>query len=304
MRVRDLSIADWKTIVIRASKRLMASNGTLLASALAYSSFFAIPSVLIVATGLFTLIAGPETITSLIQHLHGVIPGQAASLLSRSLHRADAHPGTSLALTVVGFVLAVWAVTGAMNTYMLALNIAYGRRDGRSFVRRRIVALKMAAVLGAAFALVAVLTIFGPVVERAIASRIGSAGGVLNVAWWIVQWPIVLAGLLVAFATLLYLGPDVEQATWKFITPGSLVAAAVWVAVSALFAVYTATFASYNRTWGTLSAVIVTLTWLWITGLALLLGAEINAEAERSSAESGWRESNPRGQLGRLELYH
>jgi membrane protein len=281
MRMRDLSFADWKAILVGAARRFMANNATMLASALAYSSFFAIPSILIVATGLFTLIAGPETITNLIQHLHGVIPAQAASLLSGSLHRADAHPGTSLAITIFGLVVAVWAVTGAMNAYMFAVNIAYGRKDRRSFVRKRIVAVKMAAVLGAAFALVAVLTIFGPVVEHSIASRIGSAGGVLDVAWWIVQWPIVLAGLLVAFATLLYLGPDVERAKWEFITPGSLVAAVLWVAASGLFAVYTATFASYNKTWGTLSAVIVTLTWLWITGMALMLGAEINAEVER-----------------------
>ena len=286
MRVRDLSFGDWKAIAVGASKMFMANNATMLASALAYSSFFAIPSVLIVATGLFTLIAGPQTITNLIQHLHGVIPGQAALLLGGSLHRADANPGTSLAMTILGFVLAVWAVTGAMNAYMLAMNIAYGRKDGRSFLAKRIVAAKMAVVLGAAFALVAVLTIFGPVVEHAIASRIGSAGGVLNVAWWIVQWPIVLAGLLVAFATLLYLGPDDDRASWEFITPGSLVAAALWIAASGLFAVYTATFASYNKTWGTLSAVIVTLTWLWITGMALLLGAEINAEARRVESSS------------------
>lgn len=260
----------------------MENNATMLASALAYSSFFAIPSVLIVATGLFTLIAGPQTITHLIQNLHGVIPAQATDLLGQSLRRADAHPGTSIVMTVVGFVLAVWSVTGAMNAYMLAVNIAYERKDTRSFVKKRIVAFEMAAVISAAFALVAVLTIFGPVVEHAIASRIGAAGGVLNVVWWIAQWPIVLAGLLVAFATLLYLGPDVEHRTWQFLTSGSLVAALLWIASSGLFAVYTAMFASYNKTWGALSAVIVMLTWLWISGMALLLGAEINAEVERS----------------------
>ena len=185
----------------------------MLASALAYSSFFAIPSVLIVATGLFTLIAGPQTITHLIQSLHGVIPRQATSLLSTSLHRADAHPGTSIVMTIVGFILAMWSVTGAMNAYMLAVNIAYERKDTRSFVKKRIVALEMAAVISAAFALVAAL---------------------------------------------------------------------LWIAASGLFAVYTATFASYNRTWGALSAVIVMLTWLWISGMALLLGAEINAEVERT----------------------
>jgi membrane protein len=271
----------WKGIVVRAGKSFVASNGTMLASALAYSTFFAIPSVLIVATGLFTLIAGPQTILNVLQHLHGVIPGQALTLLKGSLLRADANPGTSLVWTILGFVIAVWSVTGAMNAYMLALNIAYGRKDSRSFVKKRIVAVKMAVVIGVAFALVAVLTIFGPVVEHAIATRIGPAGGVLNVLWWILQWPIVLAGLLVAFATLLYLGPDVEQPEWKFLTPGSLVAAVLWIAASGLFAVYTATFASYDKTWGALSAVIVMLTWLWLTANALLLGAEINAEAER-----------------------
>jgi membrane protein len=269
-------------ILIRAFKKFMENNATMLASALAYSSFFAIPSVLIVATGLFTLIAGPQTITHLLQQLHGVIPAQATDLLGQSLRRAEAHPGTSLVMTILGFILAVWAVTGAMNAYMLAVNTAYERKDSRSFVKKRIVALEMAAVISLAFALVAVLTIFGPVVEHAIASRIGAAGGVLNIVWWIAQWPIVLAGLLVAFATLLYLGPDVEPRTWQFLTPGSLVAAFLWIAASGLFAVYTATFASYNKTWGALSAVIVMLTWLWISGMALLFGAEINAEVERS----------------------
>jgi membrane protein len=254
----------------------------MLASALAYSSFFAIPSVLIVATGLFTLIAGPDTITSLIQHLHGVVPSQATELLGQSLHRADQHPAGSIVMTIVGFVLAVWAVTGAMNSYMLALNIAYERQDKRSFIQKRVVALKMAAIMGVAFGLVAVLTILGPVVEKAISSRVGPAGNVVDILWWVVQWPILLAGLLVAFAALLYLGPDVEHRKWQFLTPGSLVAAILWIAASGLFAVYTATFSSYNKTWGTLSAVIVMLTWLWITGMALLLGAEINAETERS----------------------
>src|SRR5581483_11569475 len=123
--LRDLSFADWKAIVIRAFKEFMNDNAMMLASALAYSSFFAIPSVLIVATGLFTLIAGPQTITNLMQHLHGVIPGQATSLLSGSLHRADSHPAGSIVMTVIGFLLAIWSVTGAMNSYMLALNLAY-----------------------------------------------------------------------------------------------------------------------------------------------------------------------------------
>jgi membrane protein len=280
--LRDLTFADWKAIAIRAGKKFLDNNAMMLASALAYSTFFAIPSVLLVVVGLFTLIAGPDTITTLMQHFNTFMPAQATSLLKQSLLRADAHPGSSIVLAIIGFVLAVWSVTGAMNAYMLALNIAYERKDRRSFLQKRIVALKMAAVMGIAFALVAVLLIFGPVVEEAIASHAGPAGSAIDILWWVAQWPILLAGLLVAFATLLYLGPDVEHRKWQFLTPGSLVAALLWIAASGLFAVYTSMFGSYNKTWGALSAVIVTLTWLWLTAMALLFGAEINAEVERS----------------------
>jgi membrane protein len=281
-RLRDLTFADWKAVLIRAAKQFLEDNAPLLASALAYSTFFAIPSTLLVVVGLFTLVAGPDTITSLIDRLHGVMPGEATHLLNQSLRNLDAHPASSVVMTVVGFVLALWATTGAMNAFMTAINIAYARKDRRSFVRKRIVALKMVAAMGFAFVLVAVLLIFGPQIEHVISSHIGPAGRVVDWLWWIVQWPILLIGLLAAFATLLYLGPDVDHPRWQFLTPGSLVAALLWIASSGLFAVYTSMFGSYNKTWGTLSAVIVTLTWLWLSSLALLFGAEVNAEVERS----------------------
>jgi membrane protein len=280
--LRDLSFADWKAIVVRAGKEFLNDNAMMLASALAYSSFFAIPSVLLVTVGLFTLVAGPDTIQNLMSHFSTVMPAQSTQLLGSSLKNLDAHPASSVVMTVVGFVLALWSTTGAMNAYMLAINLAYGRKDKRSFLRKRIVALEMVGALGFAFALVAVLLIFGPTIEHLIASHLGPAGNMLNWVWWVAQWPILLVGLLAAFATLLYLGPDVEHRKWQFLTPGSLVAALLWIAVSGLFAVYTSMFGSYNKTWGTLSAVIVMLTWLWLTGMALLLGAEINAEVERT----------------------
>jgi membrane protein len=282
LRVNGLSFADWKAVVVRAGKSFLGNNGPMLASALAYSSFFAIPSVLLVAVGVFTLVAGPATITSLMAHFGTVMPGQATSLLGSSLRNLDAHPASSVAMTVVGFVLALWSTTGAMNAYMTAINIGYGRKDRRNFVRKRVVALEMVAALSFAFLLVAVLLMFGPQAEKLVASHLGSAGGALNWLWWIAQWPVLLAGLLAAFSTLLYLGPDIEQRNWRFVTPGSLVAALLWIAFSGVFAIYTSTFGSYNKTWGTLSAVLVMLTWLWLTSMALLLGAEINAEVERS----------------------
>jgi membrane protein len=288
----DLSFRDWRAVFVRAVKGFLEDNGAMLASALAYATFFAIPSVLLVAIGVFTLVAGPDTISSLMAQFSHVMPTEATSLLGGSLHRLDQHPATGLAMTIVGFVLALWATTGAMTSYMTALNLAYERRDGRSFVRKRLVAIELVAVIGVAFLLVAVLLIFGPPLEQLVASQAGGASGAIGWIWWIAEWPILIGGLLVAFATLLYLGPDVAHPRWRFITPGSLFATAMWLAASGAFAYYTSSFGSYNKTWGTLAAVIVMLTWLWLAAIALILGAEINAEAERSRE---LREGRPAG---------
>jgi membrane protein len=280
-RLRDLSLRDWRAILVRSVKRFLDDNGTMLAAALAYSTFFAIPSVLLLGVGVFTLVAGQGAITTLMGHFQHVMPSQATSLLGGSLHRLNRNQSASVVMTVIGAVLAVWSTTGAMSSYMTALNLAYEQKDKRSFVRKRLVALEMVAVIGFAFLLVAVLLIFGPSLETLVASHSGGASGVVGWVWWVAEWPILLFGLVTAFSTLLYLGPDVELRRWQLVTPGSILASVVWLLVSGAFAFYTASFGSYNKTWGTLAAVIVMLTWLWLAAIALLLGAELNAETAR-----------------------
>jgi membrane protein len=213
--------------------------------------------------------------------LGSVVPSQATDLLGGSLRRLNDDPSAGIAMTVVGIVLALWSTTSAMTGYMTAVSLAYDRKDRRGFAKKRLVALAMVGCIGAAFLLIAVLLIFGPSVERYVGDALGIQP-VLVWIWWIAQWPLLIAGLLGAFATLLWLGPDVDHPRWRFLTPGSAVAVAIWLAASGGFAVYTSSFGSYNKTWGSLSAVIVMLTWLWLTGLALLFGAELNSEIERS----------------------
>src|SRR6266446_3374197 len=273
---------EWRSILLGAGKKLVADNGTMLASALAYNTFFAIPSVLLVVVGVFTLVVEPGTIDSLMHEFGHVMPSQATSLLGSSLKRLDAHPAESITATAIGFVLAIWSTTNAMTTYMTAINLAYERKDRRTFVQKRVCALEMVAALGVAFLLNAALLMFGPPLERLVAAHAGGASGAIPWIWWIAQWPILVLGLLVAFAIVLHLGPDADLREWKFLTPGAVVAVIVWIAASAGFAVYSGRFGSYNKTWGSLGAVIVLLTWLWLSSLALLYLAEIDAEIERS----------------------
>jgi len=277
----DLVRKGWIAIGTGAVSRSLDDNLPMIASALAYSSFFAIPATLLLVLGLFTLVSDAETIRDFMDRLDAFMPAEATQLLGDSLARLEEQPSAGILITLVGFVLALWASTSAMTTCMAALNIAYDRKDARSFVRKRLIALAMVAALGAAVALVAFLLILGPYAQRGVGNLLGIET-VLSWAWWVVQWPLLVAGLLAAFAVLYQLGPDVEHRHWRFVTLGSVIAVVVWVLVSAAFAVYTGLFESYNKTWGSLSAVIVTLTWLWLTGLALLFGGEVNAEVERS----------------------
>jgi membrane protein len=280
-RQADLPRSEWVAVVKRAGKRTLDDNMPMIAQALAYSAFMAIPAVALVALGVFTLVAGPQTITNLMQHFGSVMPQQATQLLGKSLTRLSSHPSAGFTMTILGIVLALWSTTGAMTSYMAGLNIAYERDETRSFLRRRLTALAMVACVGAAFLLVAVLLIFGPTIEHYVGQTLGIQGA-LGYVWWAAQWPILVLGMLAAFATLLHLGPNVEQSRWRFLSIGTAAAVLIWLGVSGLFAFYTSHFGSYNKTWGSLAAVIVMLVWLWLTSLALLFGGELNAEVERS----------------------
>jgi membrane protein len=277
----DLSKRDYKAVVIRAGKEALDDQITDLAAALAYYSFLAIPSILLVALGVFSVFADESAVQSLIDRVGRIAPPEATALLEDSLTRMTQNSSGGLVMAIVGFLLALWTTTGAMTAFMRALNRAYDRKETRGFVRQRIVAILMVAIMLVAFALIFGLLVMGPALSGWIGDAVGLEA-VLKWVWWLAQWPVLIVGLLLAFATVLYLGPNVEHPKWHFVTPGSVFAVVVWLLVSGLFAVYTAMFASYNKAWGSLAAVIIMLTWLWLTGLALLVGAEINAEAERS----------------------
>jgi membrane protein len=277
-RPTDLSKRDYLAILKRAAKRANKDHVTSLAAALAYYAFLAIPAALLLAAGLFGLLADPNAVTTIIKDLHGIVPSQVSSLIEGSLRRLTQQNSTSITLIVVGAVLALWSLSGAMQNVMWALNLAYDRSETRGFVRRRLVAAGMAVFALVASALALGLLVLGPHLSRWIGNAIGNRRAT-EIVWWAAQWPILIGGLLLAFGVIYYLGPDVKQ-KWQFLSFGAVFAVVVWLIASGAFAYYASRFGSYNKAWGSLSAVVVMLTWLWISSVALLLGAEINAEAE------------------------
>jgi membrane protein len=279
---RDLSKRDYLAIVVRAGKESLKDHITNLAAALAYYAFLAIPSALLVTVGVFSLVAGDDAISKIVEKLDNVAPQEAVTLIGESLRRvAESQANSGVAMIVVGSVLALWTLTGAMQTLMWALNSAYDREETRGFVKRRVTGLAMVFLMLLAFVLAFGLLVLGPVLSDALGSALGLET-IVKWLWWTAQWPILLLGLLFAFATILYLGPNVDHPRWQFLSFGTAISVLVWLLASGGFAIYVSMFGSFDKTWGSLAAVIIMLTWLWLSGLALLFGAEVNAETERS----------------------
>jgi membrane protein len=254
---------------------------TNVAAALAYYGFLAIPSALLVTLGVFGLVANPSDVPQLLQRLDGIVPQSAIALLEDSLVRTAGASSGGIAMIVVGTLIALWTLTGAMTTLMWALNIAFGREEHRGFLHLRLNALKMLGLVVVAVVLAFGLLVLGPQLSGWVGDALGEPA-LVSWVWWIAEWPILLAALFGAFAGILYLGPAGGQSRGKLVSFGGLVAVAIWLAASGGFALYASRFGSYNKSWGSLSAVIIMLTWLWISSLALLVGAEIEAAAGRA----------------------
>lgn len=246
-RVGDLSKRDYLAIMARAVKSALADNVTNLAAAVAYNAFLAIPSALLVALGAFSLLAGPSAIQTIMNHLSTVMPKRAVTLRGQSLTRTTHARSGGLVMILAGVILALWSLSGAMQTVMWATNLAYQRDETRTFLKKRLIALSMIVCCIVSFALVFCLLILGPHMTTWIGAAIGNATLVTWV-WWIAQWPILIIGLLTSFAITLYLAPNVVPSTWKFVTPGAIFALIIWLLASAAFAIYTSQFTSYNKT--------------------------------------------------------
>src|SRR5438034_674681 len=201
--VRDLTKRDYFAIVPRAVKKASNDHITNLAAALAYYAFLAIPSTLLVVVGVFSLVASPADVNALVDKLGTIMPAQATGLIRQSLTQLTQTQGAGIALIGVGGLLAVWSVGGAMQNVMWALNSAYDRDETRGFVRRRLTAFAMIGFALLFFALAFGLLVLGPQLSGWIGKALGAESAV-KIVWWAAQWPLLIAGLLVAFAGILH----------------------------------------------------------------------------------------------------
>jgi membrane protein len=252
-------------------------QGTHHAAALTYYALMSLFPTLLLAVSLLGLLGEfPDTYNAIIRHLRGVVPAATLAPLDAAVRAALRSKGTAAVALIVAILTSLYGATGYLEAARRALNVVFGASRGRSFVRRKLIDIASTFVLLALVLTTLVLMFAGGGVARDV------LGPAPALAWRILRWPGAFASALFVFSFIYYVTPNVDQRAFRWIIPGALVAVAMWLAASAAFSAYLANFRSLNVTYGSFAAAIILLVWLWLTNVALLIGAEVNAEIARA----------------------
>jgi membrane protein len=252
------------------------------AAALTYYAVLSLFPALLVLVSLVGLFADPASVTRILTDTVSQLgPATAAKTFQSPIQSITANRGTAGIVLVVGVVGALWAASGYVSAFAEACNSIYEVHEGRPFWKLKPLQLAVTFVLILLAALVALgLVLSGPIVG-ALGSALGLSDTVLSV-WRFAKWPAMLVLVIIIFGVLYYAAPNARVSGVRWVTGGAVLALLTWILASILFAFYVSNFGSYNKTYGTLGGVVVFLLWLWITNMAILLGAEFNAETERA----------------------
>jgi membrane protein len=261
----------------RTGSQFLADDLMGLAQQVAYSSLLAFFPAVIALVGLLDLVNAYDSLQSF---LDPVAP-KAVSDLIRSFKQDSGGSGSIVAL-VIGTLAAIWAASGAMGAVVKAVNRTYDRFETRPFWKLRLISIVLVLASGIVLGGMLLLIVLGGTLGHAIAHQ-AQLGGSFTWAWNIARWPIAFAAVLLLFALIYYLAPNDSRRNWRWVTPGSVTAGVMWLALSGLFALYTSYSGSYTKTYGTLAGGIILLLWLNYSAWAVLLGAELNAQLDRQA---------------------
>ncbi len=279
---RAITRAGWKDVLWRSYQGVNDKNLFLVAGGVTYYVLLAVFPGLLALVSLYGLAFDRAQVEKQVNAMSGLLPESARQLMATELHQIVSASGGALGFgAVLGILFAFWSASRGMSGIMSALDIAYGETETRSFVRFNLVALGMtlALIIGGLFAIVLVAGV--PAVVAGLESVGG--GGIVKWVVLIVEWPVLMAVIMTLLALLYRYAPDRHPPQWRWVTPGALAGAVLWIIGSILFSAYVANFSNYNATYGSLGAVIVLLTWLYLSSFIVVLGAQINAEAERQT---------------------
>ena len=281
----DLPARGWKDVLVRVKAEAKDDQLPFLAGGVAFFALIALVPAMIALVSLFGLVADPVDVQEQVTDSLASAPEEVQELVAAQLEDVSRASDTGLGVgLVVGLALALWTASAGITNLIAALNRVYDESESRRFVplRATALALTVGAVVFVVLAVLAltVLPDLGPVVA-------------------VLRWPVLAVGFVVGLGVVYRVGPDRQDARWRWITPGAVLATVLWLLGSLVFSLYTSNFASYNETYGALGAVVITMLWLQLTAFAILVGAELNAELEHQTArDSTTGPDRPLGERG------
>ena len=277
----ELTKPSWRHVAKRTVREFSADQCTDLAAALTYYGVLALfPAVVALVSIPAVFGQGQQTTDELINVVDDLLSESAMDQVRGPLEDLTQASGAGLAL-ILGVTLAVWSASVYIGAFGRAMNRIYEVDEGRPFWKLRPLQLLVTVVILVLVLAAGVLLVVSGPVTRAVGDALGVGDTVVTV-WNIAKWPVLLALVVLIVALLYYATPNVRQPKFRWISLGAVIAIVVWALASVGFGFYVANFSSYDRTYGSLAGVIVFLLWLWLTNLALLFGAEFDAEAERA----------------------
>ena len=283
---------EWKELLRRVWSEMNGDDVFGNAAKLAYYFLLALFPLLIFLTSIIGLIIGSGSGMRhvLFDYLARVMPYGAFALIDKTMLEVSTASGAGK--LSFGFLAALWAASSGMGAITDALNAAYNVKETRPWWRRRMTAIALTIALSVLIIAALAIVLGGSKIADHLASLyvIGRASAI---AWKFIQWPIALAFMLLAFALMYFFAPNLRDREWKWITPGAVTGIALWLAVSFAFKAYLHFFDSYSKTYGSLGAVIVLMLWLYLTGLAVLIGGEINSEIDNAVARQAKGNNKP-----------
>lgn len=277
----DLPDGAWGRIAKRTFDQYRADGITNLAAALTYRNVLSLfPGLIALVALLGVLGQYPQTFDAVLKILGSVAPSTTVQTVSVPIRQIITHKGGAGALLGVGLAGAVWAASGYVGTFSWAANVLWEAKRGRSWYRQwpfNVAVTLVALVLITAVLLALVLS--GPVADS-VGRQIGVGSTGLTI-WSIAKWPGIVAVVTLMISGLYYVAPNVRPPSWRWLTPGAILAVIAWAVTSLGFALYLANFGAYNKVYGTLGAIVTFLIWVWLSNIAALLGIELDAEIER-----------------------